>query len=41
MMSFREEAETRDRVDFELSEKFEVEVGCTMDLCFHLFLQSW
>ena len=34
-------ANTRVRVVSELPEEFEVEVGCTKDLCCHLFLLQW
>ena len=37
VMSLYEGAKTRVRVDSELSEEFEVIVGCTKDLCCHLF----
>ena len=42
VMSLHEGAKTWIRLDSELSEEFEVKVGCTKDLCCHLFfLQSW
>ena len=37
VMSLYEGAKTRVRVDFEMSEEFEVKVGCTKGLCCHLF----
>ena len=41
-MSLYEGAKTRVRVGLELSEEFEVKVGCTRDLCCRRwFLRSW
>ena len=37
VMSLYEGAKTRVRVDSELSEEYQVKVGCTKDLCCHLF----
>ena len=37
VISLHEGAKTRVRVDSELSEEFEVKVGCTKDMCRHLF----
>ena len=41
VMSLYEGAKTRVRVGSELSEEFEVKVGCTKDLCCHLFFLHW
>ena len=40
-MSLYEGANTRVKVDSELSEEFEVKVGCTKDLCYYHFLMHW
>ena len=40
-MSLHEGARTRVRVDSVLSEKFVVKVGCTNELCCHLFFLQW
>ena len=37
VMSLYEGVKTRVRVDYELSEELKVKVGCTKDLCCHLF----
>ena len=37
VMSLCEGAKTRVGVDYEMSEEVEVKVGCTKDLCCHLF----
>ena len=41
VMSLYEGAKTRFRVDPELSEEFEVKVGYTKVLCFHIFVLPW
>ena len=41
VMSRYQGEKARVRVDFELSEEFEVNVGCTKDLCCHLFFLQW
>ena len=41
VISLCEGAKTRVRVDYELSEEFEVKVGCTKVLFCHLFLLQW
>ena len=41
VMSLHEGAKTRVRVDSELSEEVEAKVGCTKDLCCHLFNLHW
>ena len=37
-ISLKQGTRTRIRVHLELSEEFEVKVGCTKDLCCHLFV---
>ena len=37
VMRLYERGKTSVRVDSELSEMFEVNVGCSKDLCYHLF----
>ena len=41
VMSLFEGAETRVRVDSELSDEFELKWGCTKDLCCHLLFLHW
>ena len=40
-MSLYEAAKTRVRVKSVLSEEIHVKVGCTKDLCCHLFFLQW
>ena len=41
VLGLYEGVKTRVRVDSELSEVFEVNAGCTKDLCCHLFFLQW